>query len=66
MIKLIVKDDNKTGIEVHYRQNKSNTIEHIAGMCALYKTIKACTDLTDEEIFKWITSVESEEKGDDK
>lgn len=51
MIKVIAKDKNGKGVNVKYKSSNTNTYEHISGMCALYKEIKANTNLTDEEIF---------------
>ena len=52
MIKLKIKDKDDKGVSVSFTQNDTNTIEHIAGIIALYKSIKENTDYTDEEILR--------------
>lgn len=65
MIKVIVKDKNEKGVNVKYKSVMSNTFEHIAAMCSIYKEIKANTDLTDEEIFSFIVEYSKDEGGEE-
>lgn len=51
MIKLKIKDKDE-GVSVSITQNDTNTVEHIAGIATLYKSIKENTDYTDEEILR--------------
>ena len=53
MIKLIIKDTGKE-VRVDYKQKNTNTLEHLSGICSLYSTIKKCTDMTDEDIIKFV------------
>lgn len=64
MIKVIAKDKNGKGVNVKYKSSNTNTFEHIAAMCSIYKEIKANTDMTDEEIFSFIVEY-SKQKGDE-
>lgn len=65
MIKVISKDGNEKGVNVKYKSVMSNTFEHIAVMCSIYKEIKANTDLSDEEIFSFIVEYSKREGGEE-
>lgn len=53
MIKLKIKDTGKHVI-VNYKQNNTNALEHLSGICSLYSAIKKYTDLTDEDIIEFV------------
>lgn len=53
MIELKIKDTGKDVI-VDYKQKNTNILEHLSGICSLYLAIKKCTDMTDEDIIKFV------------
>lgn len=54
MIKLKITEKHEGEVVVKYNQKGTNTAEHIAGIIALYRTIKENTDYTDDELIKGI------------
>lgn len=52
MIKLKITEKHEGEVVVKYNQKRTNTAEHIAGIIALYRTIKENTDYTDDELIK--------------
>lgn len=63
MIKLKITTKNEGEVAIKYNQIGTNTAEHIAGIVALYRTIKENTDYTDDELIKDIYNVYKKVEG---
>lgn len=60
MFVLKVKDTGeKSGVSIDYKSAKTNTLEHLSGILALYKQMKKYSDITDDEIIEFIKDNEN-------